>query len=795
MRRVTRRIAALARFLHIDPRVSGGFGIEQRTVNSAVATDSGSEEIPVVHRLAIIYLMLPVVIWLVGWFDWWLGVPTAVLLVLALWEALSGSWKVSLRPAAIVVALIALVWVAFTAASGIFDIQNPDWVKHRAIFLDLARGAWPVYLPLWAPKLTAYLPGDVDLSLGFLRYYLGYYIVPGLFGKWFGVAALNLAVPLWTWSGVALLSLMFVRGLRGWGVLAASLILIFFSGMDVVTPEHFTGWEWPTFGFGLDTPNGWPRVRLGSDPHLGIYYRWNMAILYVSNMIGLMWIPQHFIASGLLALLIVQLRRQRRFLAVSGVVVGGSLFWSPLVAVGLLPLVAVLVIENGFRAFLRWQNLLFSLPLVVLLLAYLTSGAEEMRQGWLLENTALEYVMRALPAEYLIEFMLLTVLLVLLQPRLLREPFFLAAIAVLLLLPWYSFGRHNDLVNRGIMPGLLVLSYFCARALLGQWPSPVRRGREFGRTVLVGLIVAILGVGAYGGLVNLARANNDHDFGVYRYTQFGLDYGISRAVPSSLVIQYLTYDVPKWFRVILRDGSTAPAPGKDELIAQSVYEVYLLEGGIVVYVKSPCTQDDVDARFILHVYPFEQGPNRHDTLDFSFAQGTGVRIGDTCLTSRALPSYAVGRLTVGQHKKDRSGHSWLRHYFSDAYRDRLLAEAGEPIIRSDYDIYLHREKAGESAGQPNRLRLLYFKPACSQEDYGTRFFMHVIPRSAEDLPDDRKEAGYEELNFALEDYGGRYGGDCFAVRDLPEYDILEIRTGQTTGENSNSWQGSFTLGN
>ena len=165
MRRVTRRIADLARFLHVDPSVSGSFGIGQRTVNSAVATDSGSEEIPVVHRLAIIYLMLPVVIWLVGWFEWWLGVPTAVLLVLSLWDALSGSWKVSLRPATIVVALIALAWVTFSAASGIFDIQNPDWVKHRAIFLDLARGAWPVYLPIWASKLTAYLPGDVSSHL------------------------------------------------------------------------------------------------------------------------------------------------------------------------------------------------------------------------------------------------------------------------------------------------------------------------------------------------------------------------------------------------------------------------------------------------------------------------------------------------------------------------------------------------------------------------------------------------------------------------------------------------------
>ena len=127
------------------------------------------------------------------------------------------------------------------------------------------------------------------------------------------------------------------------------------------------------------------------------------------------------------------------------------------------------------------------------------------------------------------------------------------------------------------------------------------------------------------------------------------------------------------------------------------------------------------------------------------------------------------------------------------FRDRLLAEAGEPIIRSAYDVYFHQEKAGESAGQPNRLRLLYFKPGCSQDDSGSRFFMHVIPRSADDLPKERKEAGYEELDFGLDDFGGRYDGDCFAVRDLPKYDILEIRTGQWSTEGDTLWEGRYAF--
>ena len=55
----------------------------QRGENSTLIKTESADEIPVVHRLAIIYLMLPVVIWLVGWFEWWLGIPAAVLLVLA----------------------------------------------------------------------------------------------------------------------------------------------------------------------------------------------------------------------------------------------------------------------------------------------------------------------------------------------------------------------------------------------------------------------------------------------------------------------------------------------------------------------------------------------------------------------------------------------------------------------------------------------------------------------------------------------------------------------------------------
>ena len=68
--------------------------------------------------------------------------------------------------------------------------------------MDLTRGGWPTYL-------VDYLNDSPPL----LRYYLGWHMVPALLGRWLGPAALDWAVPLWTWCEAALVVLLFARGL------------------------------------------------------------------------------------------------------------------------------------------------------------------------------------------------------------------------------------------------------------------------------------------------------------------------------------------------------------------------------------------------------------------------------------------------------------------------------------------------------------------------------------------------------------------------------------------------------
>ena len=578
---------------------------------------------------------------------------------------------------------------------------------------------------------------------------------------------------------------------------AAAAILVFFGGMDIVRTLLFEGWGWIEFNIDFQ---GWPRIELGSYHIEWAGDKWGIVIQYPSHTAGLLWAPTHFIAGALFTLLLYQLRRHPQFLAVCGVVLAAAPFWSAFVAIGLLPFTAALLIQNGIRPFLRWQNLLLALPLAVLLIVYLSSGTGDIERSWIweIQENGWQAAIQVLLVVYLFDFLLLAGLLFVLRPKIRRDPFFAACLATLLLLPLYSYGINNDLAMRGVVPALCLLSYFCARAI-ADYSHQRFRSKNYGYLASFGLLIAALAVGAFTPLFDLTRANNDHDFGVVRHEKLGPEYSIMRSLEVAHPKQNVTIELPDWYLRLLRIDAIDETAARGELIVRSKYDVYL-EGRNLIFIKKPCLEDEEGSRFFLHVVPLDLASlpegRTHDNFDFYFTRKYAFQIGQTCFAVRELPdSYEIGHLETGQLNIEHTGHSWLRHYFSDAYRDRLLSEAGEPIILSFYEVYLHQESAGESAGQPNRLRLLYFKPACGQDDNGTRFYLHLLPESAEDLPEQGKEAGYEELDFALEDNGGRYGGDCFAVRDLPEYDILEIRTGQAGSENSNSWQGSFTLGN
>ena len=105
---------------------------------------------------------------------------------------------------------------------------------------------------------------------------------------------------------------------------------------------------------------------------------------------------------------------------------------------------------------------------------------------------------------------------------------------------------------------------------------------------------------------------------------------------------------------------------------------------------------------------------------------------------------------------------------------------GQPIIRSDWDVYLVEDS------------LVYVENQCTPEDAEPTFFLHLIPVDVNDLPGHRKQHGFDNLDFAFKDHRLIEGGGCVAIRELPDYAIAAIRTGQYTGEGQ-VWKGGFDL--
>ena len=233
-------------------------------------------------------------------------------------------------------------------------------------------------------------------------------------------------------------------------------------------------------------------------------------------------------------------------------------------------------------------------------------------------------------------------------------------------------------------------------------------------------------------------------------------------------------------------------------VARSNFDIYLdedAESGTLVYIKEPCVPEDTRARFLLHVFPedasvlpAESKPRGFANLDFQFAE-YGADLGGVCVAARELPEYEVERVRTGQYVIG-EGALWKAEVdmsagrpYRQAHRAANAGDYGDAAARSGFDIYLN--DAAESKA------LIYVKERCVPDDTQARFFLHIVPEDASDLPDDRKPSGFENMDFGFADFGAHFGEVCVALRELPEYGIERARTGQYVSGEGALWRAEF----
>ncbi len=188
--------------------------------------------------LAVLYALVPIVIFYVGW----LNIPSAIIFTLLAALAFffflrnashrdgkAKSITIS-KKQIIVIAVIAFVW-CFMAGQGGFVHQSADHVARNMTFKDLISEKWPV---------------TYDDGKTMMCYYIGHWMVPAVFGK---IALFvshntraayivgNIALLLWSSLGcfiVLMLLVMITNTGKKPRIFIAIFMFIFFSGLDIV---------------------------------------------------------------------------------------------------------------------------------------------------------------------------------------------------------------------------------------------------------------------------------------------------------------------------------------------------------------------------------------------------------------------------------------------------------------------------------------------------------------------------------------------------------------------------------
>lgn len=172
----------------------------------------------VLYTVSMLYLWLPLAIFLVGWTYWWIAVLP---LLLGLWVSVApfrhvgGSVNFASAWKEILIAFLVLFWTANAGIGGLMWQDPVDHIFRNAVFNDLVSNPWPV--------ITG---GQM------LNYYFGFWLPAAVAAKLFNSIELgNICQLLYAASGIWLgLRMMYER--IGSVTLSTLLVLILFSGFD-----------------------------------------------------------------------------------------------------------------------------------------------------------------------------------------------------------------------------------------------------------------------------------------------------------------------------------------------------------------------------------------------------------------------------------------------------------------------------------------------------------------------------------------------------------------------------------
>ena len=388
-------------------------------------------------RITHLYLLIPFIIFCMGWLRLIFALPVIALMLWALWQswnnAASRAQPISARITISVILLTGL-WIFLSGVGG-YAFQNWDHHWRNAVLRDLITYKWPVIYS--SPEHG---------SIKMLVYYVGYWLPSALVGKTFGWGAANFFLFLWTWLGVFLVTFHLSLELKA-SLSKAAFLLIIFSGLDALG----------TLLFVRDYPTLWPPIQ-----HLEI---WAGSLQYSAFTTQLFWVFNQAVPAWLCIALLLEsdsslsdMQEQVPALQIAQKFFIWSLcfFFAPLASIGLLPYLLIEWIKrtnfkNPFKD-IRFDLLFASAMIVIISYLFFSSNTAAQERGF-----------QSLAVKNFIIFFLLEggILWLLLAPLKWRDPRWVITGLLLIFIPFVQFGSGRDFVMRASIGPLFYLMICC----------------------------------------------------------------------------------------------------------------------------------------------------------------------------------------------------------------------------------------------------------------------------------------------------------------------------------------------
>lgn len=446
------------------------------------------------------YILCPVVIFLIGFVKWYWAIPGVCAIGYSLYKIINNSRGNLINEIPIDIPfrtiagifLFMLLWTFLGGMNG-FWYQSSDYSVRNAVLRDLTTHSWPVI----------YQNGNTALV-----YYIGHWLPAAVIGKisyaifhsmqftW-----LSARIALWVWSsiGLTILSLLLIFHVQADNRkkrIMAILIMVFFSGMDIVGTllEQKLAYNLSADVLHLEwwSPKYWQ---------------------YSSITTCLYWVFNQAITPWIVTLLILIDPEPRYYI----LYISACMISAPMPAVGLsfviigkeIPALVNAIRTHNITARLKSifsvSNMLMLLTCIPIMVFYLlcssTTGDIEAKTT-ITGNSSIIRTMIQFGIFYILEA---GIILIVLWPDYKKDPLFYTVGLSLLIMPFIRVGQGTDFCMRGSIPAVFLLMVFSVKRLMATTRDGIKEKSIFQRRYLTIALIIILTVGAVTPAVEIYR--------------------------------------------------------------------------------------------------------------------------------------------------------------------------------------------------------------------------------------------------------------------------------------------------